>query len=180
MKIRNGFVSNSSSSSFLVFFPEKITNYQQLYDLMWTEKNEKYIQKEWKFNDLKFIKSDWNTYPDSFKNFQKDATKYVLKEINKQEPNDYLSAIDKFNEEYYIYDGHLFGYGIEDEDGLELDQIKDISAEETLNEIKSYAKRHKEMIFYTFTFSDESGLFFEILERGHIFGNLPVYIESHH
>ena len=36
MKIRNGFVSNSSSSSFVVAFPKKPENQQELQDMMFT------------------------------------------------------------------------------------------------------------------------------------------------
>jgi len=44
MKIRNGFVSNSSSSSFLVMFPHEITNKEELYKLLWIDENERSIQ----------------------------------------------------------------------------------------------------------------------------------------
>lgn len=50
----------------------------------------------------------------------------------------------------------------------------------TLNEIEQYVKKHKRMIFYTFTFSDEDGTYFSIMEHGGIFGDLPVYVESRH
>lgn len=58
MKIRNGFVSNSSSSSFMVLFPKKINTYDELFDLMWTEKNTENIQQSWTFKNSKYPKED--------------------------------------------------------------------------------------------------------------------------
>lgn len=66
MKIRNGFVSNSSSSSFLVFFPKEINNKEELYELMWNDRNEKSIQSSWNFIDEK-TKKDNNI--NKFKDF---------------------------------------------------------------------------------------------------------------
>jgi hypothetical protein len=53
MKIRNGFVSNSSSSSFILVFDEWVRDKEHLYDLLFTNK------------DLTIIKG-YNTHNDSF------------------------------------------------------------------------------------------------------------------
>lgn len=54
------------------------------------------------------------------------------------------------------------------------------SLSNTLNEIEQYVKEHKNMVFYSFTYSDEGGTYSSIMEHGGIFGDLPVYVESNH
>ncbi len=89
MKIRNGFVSNSSSSSFVVLFPKKISNYDELFKMMWTEENMKRIQKQWNFNS----KQGYANISVSFEEFQIWATNTILNDIKTQKENDYLRAI---------------------------------------------------------------------------------------
>jgi hypothetical protein len=48
----------------------------------------------------------------------------------------------------------------------------------TLDEVKSLL--NKNPIFYSFTFADEDGIYFSIMEHGGVFGDLPVHIESFH
>ena len=50
-----------------------------------------------------------------------------------------------------------------------------------LNEIDDILKKRSDYkIFYSFTFSDEDGTYFEILEHGNVFGDLPCFVESFH
>ena len=228
MKIRNGFVSNSSSSSFLVFFPKEINNKEELYELMWNERNEKSIQSSWDFIDEKtkkdnninkfkdFVRS-YNSLNMTFDEFKDSATNDVFKDIKKQGPNNYLYALSEIsgeiwadNDGTYNINGEIiknlndiklqveefkklenmksnFNWDIKNADDIYEDLENEINnryvigiISDTLDEIEQYVDKHKGMVFYSFTFSDESGTYFSIMEHGGIFGDLPVYVESKH
>ncbi len=214
MKIRNGFVSNSSSSSFVVLFPKKISNYDELFKMMWTEENMKRIQKQWNFNS----KQGYANISVSFEEFQIWATNTILNDIKTQKENDYLRAIYliSHSEGYYDDKTEEFKY-----DNYTLKSTKDIkkisneklkidnlisnfdwdifsddyydslselsdgydwidNIENSLTELEDIIKSNKNKIFYSFSFSDEDGTYFSIIEHGRIFGYLPTYVESFH
>jgi len=203
MKIRSGFVSNSSSSSFLVFFPKEIKNKEELYKLMWNERNEKSIQSSWNFIDEKtkkdnkidkfkdFVRS-YNSLNMTFNEFKDSVTNDVFKDIKKQGPNNYLYALSEISGEFWInvdgithIDNHViktvddikfqikelkkledmkdnFNWDIKNADDIYEDLENEINSRyvierisHTLNEIEQYVEKHKGMIFYSFTFSDE-------------------------
>lgn len=228
MKIRNGFVSNSSSSSFIVFFPKEITNKDELYKLMWNKRNKILIQSSWNFIDEKtkkdnkidkfkdFVRS-YNSLNMTFNEFKDSATNDVFKDIKKQGPNNYLYALSEIsgeiwadNDGTYNINGEIiknlndiklqveefkklenmksnFNWDIKNADDIYEDLENEINnryvigiISDTLDEIEQYVDKHKGMVFYSFTFSDEDGTYFSIMEHGGIFGDLPVYVESKH
>lgn len=111
MKIRNGFVSNSSSSSFMILSPKKIINYNQLFDLMWNEKNTEDIQQRWTFKNSKYPKEDKyfvrRPLNETFEEYQKWATTYILNEIKKQGENNYLNILSNLESELYYEDDKI-------------------------------------------------------------------------
>lgn len=111
MKIRNGFVSNSSSSSFMILSPKKITNYNELFDLMWTEKNIEDIQQRWTFKNTKYPKEDKyfvrRPLNETFEEYQKWATTYILNEIKEQGENNYYNLLSNLESELYYEDDKL-------------------------------------------------------------------------
>jgi len=100
MKIRQGFVSNSSSSSFLVFFPDIPKDVEEVYHYIWdNNKNINSIQKSYKFDipgeDKKKLKNfhDYNSVGMTFEKFQESAADTVWRDIQNQSPGDYLRII---------------------------------------------------------------------------------------
>lgn len=110
MKIRNGFVSNSSSSSFLVFFPNEIKTKDELFNLLWTEKNSERFKKQYNFinkeNNRNIETSFTNYYSSinmSFEKFQEESTNIIFKDIENQGPNNYINALRTlFYDDYAI------------------------------------------------------------------------------
>lgn len=217
MKIRNGFVSNSSSSSFLVLFPKEITNFDELYDLMWTEKNSQSIQKSYNFiNDSGEEKKSYNSMGMTFDEFKTKATNYVLEETlmqnnnniffalsnmsnswiddlgclhpydcdidikNIQELKDIFQEYDKLQNEYDNFDWSNYN----DQYDIISDKLSDMywveNIKKTFEKIEEILEKNKSTFFYSYIFSDECGTFFSALEHGGIFGDLPVFVESHH
>lgn len=97
MKIRNGFVSNSSSSSFLVFFPHEIKTKDELFDLIWTEENSERFKKQYNFINKKNVQTSFKNYYSSinmsFEKFQEESTNIIFKDIQNQGPNNYINAL---------------------------------------------------------------------------------------
>jgi len=217
MKIRNGFVSNSSSSSFLVLFPKEINNFDELYDLMWTEKNSESIQKSFNFiNDSREEKKSYNSMGMTFDEFKTEATNYVLKETLMQNNNNLFFALSNMSNSWIDDLGYLHPYDsyidikniqelkdifqeydklkkaydnfdwLNDNDQYDIisDKLSDMywveNIKNTFEEIEEILEKNKSTFFYSYTFCDENGQFFSALEHGGIFGDLPVFVESHH
>lgn len=220
MKIRNGFVSNSSSSSFIVLFPKEITNYDELYELMWTDKNTLSIQKSYKFiTDPKEKSNEYNSMNMTFDDFKKQATNYILNEILEQkkyntvffalsnltngwiDDDGYLNCADSYGHifkniqeikdkitEYENIQVELENFDWNKSDGISYEDIEQKkydmywveNLKSTLEDIDEIIDENKNTFLYSFVFSDECGKFFSVLEHGGVFGDLTVFVESHH
>jgi len=152
MKIRNGFVSNSSSSSFIVFFPKEPQTREQVKEMM--------------FRDLS--DSDMIDHYDEHKTVE-EVTKRVFDDIKNQKVNDIKAAAD----EYDIYDvagcpktseyiEHLTG-------ALDWNRYDKDCEEFSKKEFEKLIKEHQNEIFYTFEYEDNIE---SVLEHGDIFRNL--------
>jgi hypothetical protein len=163
MKIRHGFVSNSSSSSFVVPFPK---------DMEMTFEN----VKRYLFKDQQVIYSPWdiNKVTIDF------AMCQIMDDIAKQQPND----AELINE--------AFGGWLEGMPNLDSFRIKGsgheydwdayhASHEAFLKEATDqFTAEHANSNMYVFEFSDNDGNNFAILEHGGTFDNVPHKRISHH
>lgn len=195
MKKRLGFVSNSSSSSFLVVFPKIPESVEETEQIMYS-------------------KANTNLLSDPI--FRRKSAEYVFKDIQEQESNNILDALAHTSQDLYfdkeegLYCYYNFIYKtIEElENAIEeyYNKEKEMNnfdweqenADEKYNELNEYIddryfidnlKVEYENIKYlmksggylfNFTYSDEFGIFFSNMEHGDIFQNLPHEKYSFH
>ena len=165
MKIRNGFVSNSSSSSFLVAFDRKPATVKELQKIL--------------FGDKKYI-----AYYDYVHSTEK-AAETVFNDLQKQSPLALNDVADELSYGYVGEDGELdFPHYNPEATPEEHDR----SWNEYENKRKQISQRvadekwkeWKGKEIYRFEYSDNEGEFFCTLEHGDIFSNLPHVQISHH
>jgi len=179
MKIRNGFVSNSSSSSFVVSFPEKPKD----------------------VNDVKRMLFDadskWFGNPYTHKKYSvEQVSGTVWNDLIKQRPNSFKKIVKAIGggwfSEYDGLPGHA-DYDVFSVDGLNSKSTEDkirmreiFKIMEDENYIRAYniARRfmsnNKKTFIYTFQYADENGEYFSTLEHGFLFKRLNYIVTSYH
>lgn len=170
MKIRNGFVSNSSSSSFVVAFPEKPTSVEHIREMMF--KDEKSFPNPY----------PWDDREKEFSTLKISET--VCNDISNQTANDIENIVEGFG-------GWLEG-SPENPDVWHREDLTQEEKDKIWNDWdKSYDKyqrdtamkfieSHKDMFIYVFEYSDNDGDYFCTLEHGGIFDNLQHVKISRH
>src|SRR5674476_1326593 len=144
MKIRNGFVSNSSSSSFIVAFPEKPTSVMHLQKML--------------FGDLIDFPNPY-VYGDRQPTFPTlQIAQTVWSEIQAQKPNDMKNIIE--SSDGWMEDAPELDYSPDD-----TKEQRDASWEKYMQNYKKYQKEFAEKFMdgkedcfvYTFSYSDNDG-----------------------
>jgi hypothetical protein len=173
MKIRNGFVSNSSSSSFVVAFPKRPKNIHECHEMM-------------------FGPTDWNAYVGTVNGF--DLGKYeaavaVFKEIGRSRSWSKKKVVEHLGSDIIIefsQYGHVYPEMPLVEVMYEEEQDKKIV--EHCNEVAAVNKDIVDLFFdnnsgcfvFQFTYGDENGRFWARMEHSGIFDNLPHLTISLH
>jgi hypothetical protein len=181
MKIRNGFVSNSSSSSFVVVFPREPKSATDVKDILF--KDEKYF---------------YDPYDSSTKWTTEKVSEIVWKDICNQKKNDIETALEVMES---------YGYG--DSDAPDYDKYGivwgsddyDEKIEKYENDCIIYAKKKFKELYnprkeklrklndesyepcdalYIFEYSDNDGSLNCAMEHGNLFNKLKHYRISKH
>lgn len=174
MKIRNGFVSNSSSSSFVVIFPRIPTSVEDVEEMVFKE--EKYYYDP--FDDNK-----WTS---------QQVSETIWKDICDQKPNDFEGAKDIIMSGSFE-DGPEYDDNIKDYKERWKKYDRDIKkyAEKKFNDFFNVRKlklkkingediQYDGGVFYIFEYSDNSGDYFCALEHGNLFHKLKHIKVSNH
>lgn len=163
MKIRRGFVSNSSSSSFIVAFPHK-------------PKSEAELQK--------MLFGDEKMYNSPYEDMQWTAqaiVEVVWRDLEKQEPS---TLIDM---EETVARGWITGQPAFDDfcKGDKTDWDAYDAYQEATNKFshkyaKNFANKHPDATVFSFEYSDNDGDMFSAMEHGTLFDRMPHLRISHH
>lgn len=174
MKTRHGFVSNSSSSSFVVKFPKVPKSVEDVKEMLF--KNQEYY---------------WSPY-DNDRWTTEEVANTVWTDICDQEKNDFEKAKEILSSGSYddpdAPDYHQFtkkGGGF---DWEAYNEASDIYAAKKMKEFFNSRKLklqkidNKEVVeaFYCFEYSDNDSSYFSALEHGNLFQNLEHIKISNH
>ena len=197
MKIRNGFVSNSSSSSFLVAFPREPKSVEDVKEMLFVKGQNDYVNPwpEYARDDELFWSVD-------------QVAEIVWTDIQEQgnpSEDELFECIDGgWFESYEELPGHVDEYRHDrrdekfrkmrdevkhldwsTEEGREAHQrVYDTISEESARRAKAilerFKKNNKAAVFYTFEYSDNDGALFSAMEHGSLFRRLTHIKVSRH
>lgn len=181
MKCRNGFVSNSSSSSFIVAFPKIPKNVEETQEMMFPNGDENY---GFEYSLEEISKAVFDDISFEVEHHRKVSKKKVLADLDLS----YKYSNEELMKEYKEANNNLLSATSMEslrEARTILSEIRckwDKLAEEWAKEAKKeYRKIHDKMFYFKLEYSDEGSGFGSTLEHGDIFRNLP-YVQriSHH
>lgn len=191
MIVRQGFVSNSSSSSFIVAFPKKEEklNHDELYQLMCPDHDNRYNMDE----NYHLVDS-WYQKEDDLKKSDEDVIERVYRDMGKVATEEELleelsnsfgwAAYEMFQKEYpknfdtlSIKERKVFRTKIQKKQ-KEWQHSKAQPEYKKLVEEATKQYGENKFVFYSFSYADEDGEGW--LEHSDIFNQLPSRCFSHH
>jgi len=161
MKIRQGFVSNSSSSSFVVAFPSIPKSSDDVHRILFN-------------NDKKFNIEQYDRHLESSK-----ASNIVYDAIKNQNVNDKNAIIESIGNGWF--DGKPEMEKFKNSKGnVDWNAYEEASNKKALKIANKFIKDNKDAKIYVFSFSDNDGDDGVVMEHGEIFNNLPHIQTSYH
>ena len=182
VKIRNGFVSNSSSSSFIVAIPKDISSKEDLQSYLFGDRGWYYNVNAWHENDtpgwpietvMQTVYTDWcNSKPLTLDE--------MVDEYSSGYTDEYEQAEQIVKEEY----GVKGFWDLGKDDYMEAwerqrDELRNLA----IDKILKFVKDNNDILiknFYKFEYSDNDGELHSALEHGDLFDNVPHLRISHH
>lgn len=177
MKTRNGFVSNSSSSSFVVAFPHKPTSVEELQTVLFGN-DEKYHSP---YGD-----ASWSA---------REITEIVYRSLESQSPSTLSAIADLAAEGYQLRQPLETTAAVDDFGEVEgMPELRDFEeGEETdwdayekacekfgRKHAQDFIAKHPDAVFFEFEYSDNDGEMYTAMEHGSLFNRLPHMRVSHH
>lgn len=175
MKIRFGFVSNSSSSSFIIGFKKTPMNVDELHTIMFPDGPTDISPYGESMTSKEVCE---RVFADMQKQFPNDLNKFIEAGIPYEDDN-IPSYHDMENDPKYWLPGKIKqgpnDLSFRDYDWKKMSEDRrKLEAEYFLN----YQTKHPDLIWYIFDYADDGGD--GIMEHGGIFANLEGYTVSHH
>ena len=167
MKIRNGFVSNSSSSSFIIAFKEKPKSAEELKEILYSEKDTLYWDDDYNMPTELAAKIIFNDLDQS---------------VSEEEMLEELDSGSPINVEEQEPHFHYFSYGEETEDTREQRLNKYFEERKQFNNavLKSFTEKTAGMLYFIVEYSDNEGPDGVTLEHSHTFEKIPhICINKH-
>ena len=165
MKTRHGFVSNSSSSSFLVLFKNVPGTVADMQKMLFGDKP--YLESPYKFEgDVK--------YP------ALDVATDVFNDMSRQKPMTEREIIETIGSGWFDGYPDLDDFKLPDPAGYDWtshSRAGEIAAQKTWDK---FVAAHGEGTIYKFHYSDNDGCYGSTMEHGDLFVNLPHIRISHH
>ena len=168
MKIRNGFVSNSSSSSFVVAFDKVPTSAKEMKKILF--RNEKEFKNPYFYPEERDSIFSWPA---------EDVSEIAFNDMKEISDEEAMQVVRSgYHEEYADLDDFRVGDG----DGWNYDwdrytQTNDKVAQKIF---KEFRKQHPNEHLFTFTYIDSDGPLATAMEHGNLFGRVPhIYISQH-
>lgn len=205
MKIRNGFVSNSSSSSFIVMFPKKPETVEELLGYMFPGASKKDIfENPWNWDDeiytkgqiAKSIFAKIDSYSFSVQDlkecFENGLYHYNDYPYNYFDNNGEIKQkLPGFQYDYYIdkyigFDKKLLNRlkmkqeNLHWSNKMSREEYNDALEAIIETDVQKFMETHGDKYIFICILSDNDGTYESILEHGEIFKNLEHIRISHH
>lgn len=164
MKIRTGFVSNSSSSSFVVAFGTRPKNKAELMLMMFPD-GEVLLQA---YDDHVAVESVVNTVW----NDMKDQKPMTFDEVVEEISSGWFSGKPDYNDYVSRHDDHLTPKERNAERNAEWDAYEVASKAAANRLAQTFMGANAGSNFYRFSYGDDDGPYYATLEHGDIFRNL--------
>jgi len=163
MKVRKGFVSNSSSSSFVVAFPKKPRYMEDVKEMLFGDKED---------YDNPF---DFKAQPSWPSDMVADI---VWADIKKQDACDLANIIEALRYGWHDEEPDIEDYELDE--GFDYSRYHADCLSITVKESIDFYEKHIKCFIYTFEYSDNDGDLFSAMEHGDLFDRLPYIKRSMH
>lgn len=168
MKTRNGFISNSSSSSFVIALDKKPASIDDIYTIFGLEKGGVYHGP--------YSKGAFPNDQVAQSLFNEITGPLDKKELSEEFRYDHDVNMDDFRTQGKI---RLEG-GKAYKEPYDWDAYEKACKESSMKKNKQFVDRHPGKLFFNATYTDNEGAFGCAMEHGHIWNRVPHCKISHH